>query len=247
LWLFFFSELNPGFSIGERFLRDNLHAVIFDFDYTLADSSEGVIECVNHALRGLRLPSADPRAIRATIGMSLPDVFARLAGSGNADKAREFIRLFTARADEVMADRTVLFPDVPASLRRLKAGPLALAIASTKFRYRIEQILRRENLLDCIDAVVGGEDVERHKPDPACLLRTMEKLGCPPADALFVGDTPIDAETAQRGGVAFAAVLSGVSDREDFAPCPVEHFAPNLRQMADWILAQSVFTVSNEP
>jgi phosphoglycolate phosphatase len=217
-------------------LRHNLHAVIFDFDYTLADSSEGVIECVNYALRGLGLSPADPQSIRATIGSALPVVFHRLAGGGNSGMTQDFARLFTARADEVMADRTTLFPDAPSSIRRLSEKHLSLGIASTKYRYRIEEILRRENLLGFFSAIVGGEDVERHKPDPACLLAAMKKLNCLPSNLIFVGDTPVDAETAQRSGVPFAAVLSGVSVEADFSGFSVVKFAGNMAGMADWIL-----------
>jgi len=55
-------------------------AVIFDFDYTLADSSQGVLECVNHALGRLGLPAASPEDIKKTIGMSLPATLVALAG-----------------------------------------------------------------------------------------------------------------------------------------------------------------------
>ena len=43
-------------------------AVLFDFDYTLVDSSRAVIECVNHALRDLRHEEAAGDTIRRTIG-----------------------------------------------------------------------------------------------------------------------------------------------------------------------------------
>ena len=44
----------------------------FDFDYTLADSSEGTIICVNHALLSVGYDTQQPNAIRQTIGLSLP-------------------------------------------------------------------------------------------------------------------------------------------------------------------------------
>jgi phosphoglycolate phosphatase-like HAD superfamily hydrolase len=58
-------------------------AILFDFDYTLADSSEGIIRCVNSALQTLALPQADPDDIRATIGLSLTDIYAQLAGQSS--------------------------------------------------------------------------------------------------------------------------------------------------------------------
>ena len=65
--------------------------------------------------------------------------------------------------------------------------------------------------------IVGGEDVETLKPDPTGLLRAVDALGTPKEQCLYVGDTVTDSETARRAGVPFAAVLSGVTEREAFA------------------------------
>jgi len=169
-------------------------AVIFDFDYTLADSSRGVLECVNHALGSLGLPTATREEIDGTIGMSLPDTLACLAGEGHRGRGEEFSRLFIERADEVMAGLTTVYEQAPRVMERLKGRGLSLGIVSTKFRYRIEAILGREGLLEPFDVIVGGEDVSRQKPDPEGLLSAIERLGCPPSEALYVGDSLIDAE-----------------------------------------------------
>ena len=55
-------------------------AIIFDFDLTLADSTKGIIECVNFVLERLNLPRADDERIKRTIGMSLENTFIRLTG-----------------------------------------------------------------------------------------------------------------------------------------------------------------------
>ncbi|OYR41041.1 MULTISPECIES: HAD family hydrolase [unclassified Halorubrum] len=54
------------------------------------------------------------------------------------------------------------------------------------------------------DAIVGRDTVGTHKPEPESLLAAVERLGAAPGDALFVGDSPRDAEAAERAGVAFA-------------------------------------------
>ena len=88
-------------------------SVIFDFDYTLADSSIGIIECANYALLRLGLPAASDDAIRRTIGMSLTATLPALAGDEHAELGEEFMRLFIERADEVMHDSTVVYEFVP--------------------------------------------------------------------------------------------------------------------------------------
>jgi phosphoglycolate phosphatase len=192
-------------------------AILFDFDYTLADSSRGVIQCVNGALHDLGLPPASPDAIRRTIGMPLAETLVSLAGPDRAPQGPEFAHMFKQHADQVMADLTILYATVDPVLRALRRQRKKLGIVSTKFRYRIEGILQRDNLRDLFDVIVGGEDVAAHKPDPEGLRQAMADLHCSPPQVLYVGDSVIDAETARRAGVSFVAVLTGVTGRSEFA------------------------------
>ncbi|MCH9034174.1 MAG: HAD family hydrolase [Planctomycetes bacterium] len=71
-------------------MAQELEAIVFDFDYTLADSSVPVIDCVNYALGRLGLPAAPPEAIRRTIGLGLPEKLQALAGEDARDRAGKF-------------------------------------------------------------------------------------------------------------------------------------------------------------
>jgi len=66
--------------------------------------------------------------------------------------------------------------------------------------------LETHGLADDVATVVGRDSVATHKPDPEPLLATLEDLGVEPTNALFVGDSPRDKETAERAGVAFEYV-----------------------------------------
>ena len=207
--------------------------VIFDFDYTLADSSRGVLECINHAFKGMDLPKVAAEDAQRTIGLSLPNILVTLAGMEQEGRAGEFARLFVEKADEVMTDLTFVFEEVPGVIRRLKDEGMAIGIVSTKFRRRIEEILGREDLLEPFDVIVGGEDVSRHKPDPEGLLAAIERLGGSPSGSLYVGDSVTDAETARRAGVPFAAVLNGVTPREAFKDYPAYRILDDLGELID--------------
>lgn len=212
--------------------------VVFDFDYTLADSSLGVIECTDFALTELGLPAVSAEAAKQTIGLSLVKEFQALVGPQHIAQADEFARLFIERADEAMADLTVLFESVPATIAALKVRGFPLGIVSTKFRYRIEAILEREGLRGAFDVIIGGEDVAEHKPDPTGLLMAIERLGGTLESTLYVGDSVTDAETARRAHVPFVAVLSGVTPREAFLDYPVDGILGSLSELADVIDCQ---------
>lgn len=192
----------------------NPQTVIFDFDYTLADSSPGIVECANYALSRLGLDPISPARIRKTIGLSLSDTFSAL--TGRSDLNQEFTRHFILRADEVMAGMTAIMESVPETLAALKEREFRLGIVSTKFRRRIETILTREDLREPFDVIVGGEDVTRHKPDPEGVNLAMQRLGSTPLNSIYIGDSLVDLETARRAGLPFIALLTGPTTREEF-------------------------------
>jgi phosphoglycolate phosphatase len=197
-------------------MRHHFQAVVFDFDYTLADSSQGAIECINFALAEMGLGQVSAEAACQTIGLSLHETFLTLGEHHEPHRCDEFHRLFVQRAEEVMSKLTVLYESVPPMVEALREGGLRLGIVSTKYRRRISEVLRREALLHGFEVVIGGEDVAQHKPHPQGLFEAIEKLGCSPASVVYVGDSIVDAELAKRAGVPLIIVLSGVTPSTHF-------------------------------
>jgi phosphoglycolate phosphatase len=191
-------------------------AVIFDFDYTLADSSPGIIECINFALSEMGLNHVSAEAACRTIGLSLGETFLTLGEHHEPQRCDEFHQLFVRRADDVMVNLTELYDSVPATVDALRQRGLRLGIVSTKYRRRINAVLKREALLHGFEVVIGGDDVEQHKPHPQGLFEAIERLECSPESTIYVGDSVVDAELAKRAGVPLVVVLSGVTPREHF-------------------------------
>lgn len=196
--------------------QNRFKAIAFDFDYTLADSSNGAVDCINFALCALNLPPASNEAIYKTIGLSLSDTLVQLAGSNYKDKTVEFTSFFKKRADQVMAELTLLYPSSLHLIPYLKSLGLKLAIISTKFRYRILEILNREHLDEYFDLIIGGEDVLNQKPHPEALFLAQNKLCLASSEILYIGDSTTDALAAQSAEFPFLAVLTGVTAHSDF-------------------------------
>ncbi len=195
-------------------------AIVFDFDLTLADSTKGVIECVNFALDGMDLTRADDERIKHTIGLSLRATFENLTGQERSENTDEFISRYVERADQVMVDLTVMYNCVPDTAAQLIETGFELGIVSTKFRYRIVDILEREGLSDRFGVIVGGEDVTEHKPHPEGLLTAVSRLRMQTGNVYYVGDSMVDALTAERAGIPFIAVLTGTTGENEFNELP---------------------------
>jgi phosphoglycolate phosphatase len=210
-------------------------SVIFDFDYTLADSSAGVFACVNTPLTEMGFPNASRAQSDATIGLPLVETFSRLTGFCDGDRGTEFADRFHRHAELVMVDSTRMFEFVPEVLSEIASRGAALGVASTKGRKHIEEILEREKLRDAFGAIIGGNDVANQKPDPEALFTALMRLRGDPSTALYVGDSVIDAEAAQRAGVAFVAVLTGVTERPAFDRFPVAAVLEDASELPSWI------------
>lgn len=216
--------------------RTAVQAVIFDFDYTLADSSQGAIECIGFALREMGLDQVSAEAACRTIGLSLSETFLALGEHHEPHRCDEFHRLFVQRAEQVMAKLTVLYDSVPATIESLCERGLKLGIVSTKYRRRINEVLEREALLHGFEVVVGGEDVKEHKPHPQGLFEAMKKLECSPAAVMYVGDSVVDAELAKRAGVPMIVVLSGTTPKEHFAGYKPIAMLEDISQLPEFLL-----------
>ena len=132
-----------------------VEAILFDFDLTLADSSAAVTECANHALRALGLAAAEPVLVHQTIGLSLVQSFRALSGNDDPRLGAAYAKHFGEHADRVMAELVCLYPGAADTVRDLRGRGLRTAIVSTKFRYRIEDILNRAESSGLVDVIAS--------------------------------------------------------------------------------------------
>ena len=210
-------------------------AVCFDFDYTLGDSTDSIVAGFVHGLTSMGWPAPDRETVRHTVGYMLEDSYTMLTGDRDPAHQARFRALFSEAAVERQRKETTLLPGAAELLRGLKARGVKTAIVSSKRGDTIEIIMDRFGLRDTLELVVGSGDVKRPKPDPEGLLFVLDKLGVSPSDALFCGDTVLDAGAAQSAGTHFAAVLNGTTPAEDFSPFPCDRIAPDLWDLARWL------------
>jgi phosphoglycolate phosphatase len=205
--------------------------IIFDFDYTLADATNGIVTSFNHAFSKLEIAECDIESIKKTIGLSLDEAFVELAKDENKMLIDRFRSLFREKADEVMSKNTVLYGDTISTLKRLKLNGFNTGIVTTKYHYRIIETLSTHGALDLIDIIVGGEDVKVPKPSPEGLLLAIDSLNSQRNNVLYVGDSLVDAKTALAANVDFAAVTTGVTKESEFLQYPYIKILKNLSEL----------------
>ena len=220
-------------------------AVLFDFDYTLGDSTGPIAAGYRGGLAAMGWPEPTVEQVRPTIGHTLQDGYTMLTGDDNEERREEFYHRFreavgeqaVLRGDAAMITETKLFPGARELLSALREADLAAGIVSTKLGATIRAIFSY-NGVEGVWPVIGGEDVARAKPDPQGLNTALAQLGLRPGQALFCGDTVIDARTARAAGVDFCAVLNGTTPEPVFRPYPHVHIAPDLWELKNWLFEE---------
>jgi phosphoglycolate phosphatase len=210
-------------------------ALIFDFDYTLGDSTVPIVNAAQGALREMGWPLPDKEAVRRTVGYTLQDAYTLLTGDRDPERQERFFTRFREIARETMARDTVLLPGAAELLAALHARGVKLAVVSTKGKDNICAIFRRFSLERLFSCIVGSEDVAAHKPDPEGLLFAMDRLHVVPGETLFIGDTLLDAEAALRAGTDFAAVTTGTTEAAAFHAFPCKRIASDLFELSSWL------------
>ena len=201
-------------------IQKTYKAYLFDFDYTLADSSRGIVMCFRNVLAMHGHDGISDESIKRTIGKTLEESFTILTGIDDKETLAAYRKEYVAQADRLMTANTVLFPETLDVLSHLKEKGAKIGIISTKYRYRIMELLGKKLPEGFLDIIVGGEDVKTPKPSPEGLMFAISHLGLEAADVLYCGDSTVDAETARNAGVDFAGVLHGMTTREELEAYP---------------------------
>lgn len=195
-------------------------AVVFDFDYTLGDSTDGIVICTNAALEQLGCDPVSEQTIRPTVGLTLEEMYAVFTGDADPERAGSFSKLFIDKAETVVPEHTFLLPGVEETLRRIHAEGIPIGIVTTKYHGQIEQILKRTHTTELVSYIVGADDVTYQKPDPESIWKILTEMNLDISEILYVGDSLVDAKTAQAAGADFAAVTTGTTTEEQFADYP---------------------------
>lgn len=209
----------------------NYTTYLFDFDYTLADSSRGIVTCFRNVLTRHGYTEVTDDDIKRTIGKTLEDSFSILTGVTDAEQLAGFKAEYRKEADTHMTVNTVLFLETKSVLTALKDSGARLGIISTKYRFRIKELLDLHFPEDFMDIIVGGEDVKAAKPSPEGLLLAIKRLHVSKAETLYIGDSTVDAETAQAAGVDFAGVTHGVTTAKELEKYPHRKIMSTLEEL----------------
>jgi pyrophosphatase PpaX len=179
--------------------------VLFDLDGTVIDSGAIILASMRHAAKevlGTEVP--DDELMAAVGGPGLEAQMRTLA----PDRVDELVTVYRAH-NEPLHDELVCCTGMEDVLVRLKGEGRRLGIVTAKRRQTVELAFVRLPIEHLFETVVGGDETDRHKPDPAPLLLALDRLGATPTEAAYVGDAPFDVKAAKAAGLYSVGVTWG--------------------------------------
>lgn len=190
-------------------------AVLFDFDGTLADTSEGIFKSLQYAFEADGKPSPDLATLRKFIGPPIYDSFRTLFGYPE-EKINFMVRKYRERYREKGWREARIYEGIPALLRTLYENGVSIATASSKPTPYIEQILREQGLFEYMNYIGGTRFDEKHVEKAAIIRDAMRHLDAAPVETVMVGDRLYDILGAKAAGIPCIAVLYGFGSCEEF-------------------------------
>ena len=197
-------------------MQKKYKAVIFDFDMTIADSSQVIVSLLNDTAEHFGYSRKSYEEVLPCVGNTHEIMLSYVTGVRDQEKLLEMREYYRAISREEMPKRTVFFPGVETCLKRLKKQGIKVGLLSLKLRELLFASLDKYGLSRYFDLVLGCEDVPAHKPDPSGMFKAIEKLGVGRGDVLYVGDSLVDEGTAKNAGVDFCAMLLGGTAKNQF-------------------------------
>ncbi len=211
-------------------------AVIFDLDGTLLDTLDDLTDSVNRLLASHGCPKRTKNEVRFFVGNGIYKLVERALPSDTdvqtVDKCyKEFTQIYKLN----MMNKTKPYNGITDLISLLKSKGLKLSVVTNKADFAAKELCK-SLFGDSFDLVIGSAPERENKPSADGVNYILNTLNLNKSDVIYVGDSRVDALTAENAGVDFTAVLWGFRDIDDFKEFGVINFANNVKELENVIL-----------
>lgn len=209
--------------------------VIFDWDGTLYDSADRIVQSVFSAADELDMPRPDGQRIRQVIGLGLDEAMKRAFDIQDIMEILKYTDVYKRHYHSTWAGHSALFTGVVELLEGLSKAGKIVTIATGKSRAGLEQAMEEQGVKHCFDYTITGPETVS-KPDPTMLKMTLDEFSLKPEQAVMIGDTSFDMEMAANIAMPAIGVNWGVhTDQEMLAHGPIK-VAQSFTELSELLL-----------
>lgn len=214
-------------------------AAIFDLDGTLLDTLDDLTDACNFAMRSFSYQEHTRNEVCGYVGNGVGLLIRRAlpTGTGEAEfqKVLSVFKEYYAAHTQV---KTHPYPGIPELLSGLCRAGIHCGLVSNKNDPNVKA-LAQAYFSDTITEAIGEREGVRKKPAPDSVITILEKWQISPNNAIYIGDSDVDVETARNVGCDCAAVCWGFRSRESLEAAGAVHLFNTPEELAAFILRES--------
>ncbi|MBQ8177786.1 MAG: HAD-IA family hydrolase [Clostridia bacterium] len=190
-----------------------IKCVLFDMDGTLSNTLDDLKVALNYTLSKLNLPLRSSSEVLSFVGNGIDALVMRGLPDNAKDRFQEALPIFKDYYKDHLTDYTRPYDGVNETIDALIAKGIKMGIVSNKLQAPLEEIVR-SFWGNKINAVCGITDYYDPKPSPDMVRVCLDRLGCALDEAIYVGDSLVDVQTAANAKARFIACSWGFCTRE---------------------------------
>ena len=190
--------------------------IVYDLDGTLVDAFRDIWSNLNTVFAKHGLKPVAFEQVRSAVGDGVRMLVRRCLGSEELHLFDEIHPEYLDHYEKHPGDQMQLYPNVIEILGKVRGFGITQAILTNKPIGPARATCDRMKLTDRVDGIWGEVPGEPRKPNPASLNRILRHFQVQPAEAVMVGDSINDLETARGAGTRFIGVTWGQMTRERF-------------------------------
>ena len=217
--------------------------ILFDLDGTLTDPKIGICTCVQYALASFGIDEPDLDKLEPFIGPPLIDSFKEFYGFSDED-AKKGLEKYRERFSTVGLFENKVYPGIRHMLKTLKKNGFHLAVASSKPKVFVEQIMEHFGLAKYFEAMEGsnldGTGTDKAEIIDRALADLFGKNKVDPEQVYMVGDRKYDCIGAQKKGIECVAVAYGYGDFEELMEAHADYIVFSTRELEEFLMRQTV-------
>lgn len=185
---------------------------IFDLDGTILDTLDDLADSVNHALIQNGLPPRTVPEIREFVGNGIRSLIERSVPSGTGAATTDSVfEEFRSYYKAHSAEKTCPYDGIIDMLNRLRARGVRLAVLSNKADFAV-QVLCEKYFPGIFDYAAGEKPNIPRKPEPDAVNAILAEFGIIREEAVYIGDSDVDIETARNASMDCISVTWGFRD-----------------------------------
>ena len=191
-----------------------INTIIFDMDGTVLNTLDDLTVSVNYVLRKFGFPERTLEDYRRFFGNGIRQALELAVPEGTPESViDEMLPVFKEHYDEHCLDKTGPYEGIPELMKELKHRGYKMAIVSNKIDSAVKE-LNEKFFSEYVKVAIGEKEGIKRKPAPDTVIRALKELGSTKEEAVYIGDSEVDFQTAVNSELPCISVLWGFRDKD---------------------------------